>query len=105
MNKGTKLRTAARVIFSIYTSFCIWQVSIGELGNLLHAPWMALVCAAIIVICGIIVDAITTYYNNDYNDISARHTAEMRQEKRENKPDYIGDKFFSDPEEEGDLDE
>ena len=97
MNKGTVLRTIARIAFSIYTAFCMWQVSIGELGKLLDAPCLAVVVAVIIVLCGIIVDAITTYFNNDYTEVAAKHTAEMRQEKRELSPDYKGDRFFVDP--------
>lgn len=97
MNKGTVLRTIARVAFSIYTAFCIWQVSIGELGKLLDAPWLAAGVAVVIVVCGLIVDTITTYFNNDYTDVAAKHTAEMRQEKAELKPDYKGDRFFTEP--------
>lgn len=100
MNKGTILRTIARIAFSIYTAFCMWQVSIGELGKLLDAPWLAVAVAVVIVICGIIVDAITTYFNNDYTEVAAKHTAEMRQEKAELDPNYKGDRFFTDVSEE-----
>lgn len=96
MNKGTVLRTIARVAFSIYTAFCIWQVSIGELGKLLDAPWLAVAVTVVIVVCGIIVDAITTYFNNDYTKVAAQHTDEMRQHKRELSKGYIGDRFFTD---------
>ena len=96
MNKETILRTIARVAFSIYTSFCIWQVSIGELSKLLNTPALAIVFTCIIILCGIIVDIITTYFNNDFTKIAAKHTAEMRQEKREHKEGYVGDRFFTD---------
>lgn len=96
MNKGTILRTVARIAFSIYTAFCMWQVSIGELSKLLDAAWLIPLCAAVIVVCGLIVDGITTWYNNDYNDISAKYTAQMRQEKREQDPNYKGERFFTD---------
>jgi len=95
LNKGTVLRTIARVAFSIYTAFCMWQVSIGELGKLLDAPWLAIAVAVVIVICGMIVDVITTYFNNDYTEVAAQHTAEMRQHKEELKEGYIGDTFFA----------
>jgi hypothetical protein len=75
----------------------MWQISIGELGKILHAPWVAAVCALIIVVCGLIVDGITTYFNNDYTEVAAKHTAEMRQEKAELNPNYKGDRFFSEP--------
>ena len=110
MNRGTILRTIVRIAFSIYTAFCIWQVSIGELGKLLDAPWLAIAATVVIVVCGIIVDTITTYFNNDYTEVAAQHTAKMRQHKRELKDGYIGDRFFTDdlPEmddEEGEEDE
>lgn len=95
MNRETILRTIARIAFSIYTSFCIWQVSVGELSKLLNAPALAIIFTCVIILCGIIVDAITTYFNNDYTKIAAKHTAEMRQEKAELKEGYIGDKFFT----------
>ena len=95
MNRETILRTIARIAFSIYTSFCIWQVSIGELSKLLNAPVLAVIFTCIIVLCGIIVDTITTYFNNDYTEIAAKHTDNMRQEKRELQEDYIGDRFFT----------
>lgn len=95
MNKETILRTIARVAFSIYTSFCIWQVSIGELSKLLNAPALAIIFTCVIILCGIIVDAITTFFNNDYTEVAAQHTAEMRQHKAEMKADYIGDRFFT----------
>lgn len=95
MNKETILRTIARIAFSIYTSFCIWQVSIGELSKLLNAPALAVIFTCVIILCGIIVDAITTYFNNDYTKIAAQHTAEMRQHKAELKEDYVGDRFFT----------
>lgn len=95
MNKETILRTIARVAFSIYTAFCMWQVSIGELSKLLNAPALAIIFTCVIILCGIIVDTITTYFNNDYTEIAAQHTAEMRQHKAEMKADYIGDRFFT----------
>ena len=97
MNKGTILRTIARIAFSTYTVFCMWQVSIGELGKLLDAPWLVIAVTIVIVLSGIIVDWITTYFNNDYTEVAAKHTAEMRQEKAELDPNYKGDRFFVDP--------
>lgn len=95
MNKETILRTIARVAFSIYTAFCIWQVSIGELSKLLNAPALAIIFTCVIILCGLIVDVITTYFNNDYTKVAAKHTAEMRQHKAELKDDYVGDRFFT----------
>lgn len=98
MNKGTKIRTALRIAFSIYTAFCMWQVSIGELSQQLHAPWLVGLCAIIIVISGIVVDFLTTYYNNDYTEEGCIGTGVTRQLKAEKENGYIGDYFYKNDE-------
>ena len=102
MNKGTKIRTALRIAFSIYTAFCMWQVSIGELSKQLNAPWLVVVCAIIIVVAGLIVDALTTYCNNDFTEEACIGTGITRQLKAEKKDNYIGDYFFTDYDQEYD---
>ena len=94
MNKGTKVRTVLRVVFSIYTAFCAWQVSIGELSKQLNAPWLIALCAAVIVIAGLIVDALTTYCNNDFTEEACIGTGITRQLKQESKDGYQGEVFF-----------
>ena len=81
MNKGTKIRTALRIVFSIYTAFCAWQVSINALGDQLGVPWLAAVCAVIIVMSGVAVDVLTTYYNQDYTPEGEAGTKLTRQMK------------------------
>ena len=107
MNKGTKIRTALRIIVSIYSAFCVHQVAISQLGDMLGIPWLAVVCAIIVVLLGLVVDALTTYYNNDYTEEACIGTGITRQLKAENSEDYIGDKFFTDIDldESGDDDE
>lgn len=95
MNKGTKIRTALRIAFSIYTAFCMWQVSIGELSQQLNAPWLVAVCAVIIVLSGLVVDFLTTYFNNDYTEAASIGTGITRQVKREQQEVYNGDVFFT----------
>lgn len=102
MNKGTKARTALRVVFSIYTAFCMWEVSIAKLGEQLHIPWLVALCAIVIVASGLIVDALTTYFNNDFTEEACKGTGITRQLKAEKKEDYIGDYFFEDEEEDED---
>ena len=82
MNNGTRVRTALRIVFSIYSAFCVWQVSISELGKSLGVEWMAIACAIIIVLSGIAVDILTTYLNNDYTVEADTNTKLMRQEKK-----------------------
>ena len=107
MNKGTKIRTVLRIIVSIYSAFCVHQVAISQLGDMLGIPWLAVVCAIIVVLLGLVVDALTTYYNNDYTEEACIGTGITRQLKAENSEDYIGDKFFTDIDidESGDDDE
>ena len=95
MNKGTKIRTALRIIVSIYSAFCVHQVAISQLGDMLGIPWLAVVCAIIVVLLGLVVDALTTYYNNDYTEEDCIGTGITRQLKAENSEGYIGDKFFT----------
>lgn len=102
MNNGTKVRTALRIAMSLYTAFMLWSSAVQDLGSdILTKVWIVLTIAA-----GWLVDYLTTYYNNDYTETAARHTAEMRQHKRELKEGYLGERFFTDePEDEFDLEE
>ncbi len=100
MNKGTKIRTILRIAFSIYTAFCMWQVSIGELSEQINAPWLVGLCAIIIVVSGLVVDALTTYFNNDFTKEACIGTGITRQLKAEKKDGYVGDHFFENYEQE-----
>lgn len=99
MNKGTKIRTALRIAFSIYTTFCMWQVSIGELSKQINAPWLIIACAVVIVVSGLVVDALTTYFNNDFTEEACQGTGITRQLKAQKKNDYIGDVIVPEDEE------
>ena len=104
MNKGTVLRTVLRVAFSIYSALCVWQATINSLGEQIGIPWLAIICAVAIVISGLIVDVITTYFNNDYTEEGCAGTAYTRQLKQERGKSYIGDRFFTDNDSEGEED-
>jgi len=99
MNKGTKIRTILRIAFSIYTAFCMWQVSIGELSKQINAPWLVGLCAVIIVVSGLVVDALTTYFNNDFTEEACQGTGITRQLKAQKKDSYIGDVIVPEDEE------
>ena len=99
MNKGTKIRTILRIAFSIYTAFCMWQVSIGELSKQINAPWLVGLCAVIIVVSGLVVDALTTYFNNDFTEEACQGTGITRQLKAQKKDDYVGDVIVPEDEE------
>ena len=92
MNTGTKIRTALRIAVSLNTAVYAVTAAVGQLGW----GWLTVAWAVLTIISDFAVAFFTTYYNNDYTEVAAKHTADMRQEKRELKEDYIGDKFFTD---------
>lgn len=91
MNVGTKIRTALRVAVSLNTAVYTVTAAVGQLGW----GWLTVAWAVLTIISDFAVAFLTTYYNNDYTEVAAKHTAEMRQEKAELKEGYIGDKFFT----------
>ena len=94
MNKETKVRTALRAVVSIYTGLCVWQVAINELGDMLGTKWVAIICAILIVLFGLAVDVLTTYYHNDYTPEACEGTGLTRLLKRQkNQENYSGEVF------------
>ncbi len=91
MNTGTKIRTALRIAVSLNTAVYAVTAAVGQLGW----GWLTVAWAVLTIISDFAVAFLTTYFNNDYTEVAARHTAEMRQEKRELKEGYIGDRFFT----------
>lgn len=77
MNKGTRLRTAARVIASLNTAVYAVSAGIAGLGfNTLTVIW-----AVLTIIVDFAVAFITTYYNNDYTIEGATGTKVTRDMK------------------------
>ena len=99
MNTGTKQRTAARVLASIGTVLAVWKAVyefvLAETGQMIVAALIAtaLACAVIIV------DFVTTYYNNDFTEEATIGTGLTRQLKAEKAKGYIGDYFYTENEE------
>ena len=89
MNKETKIRTALRVLVSFYTAICVWQVAINELSEKLGIKWLSIACAILIVVLGLVVDTITTYWNNDYTPEACEGTGWTRQQKAINRGEEI----------------
>ena len=85
MNKETKIRTALRIVVSIYSGLCVWQVAISELGDMLGTKWLAIICAILIVLFGLAVDVLTTYFDNNYTPEACEGTGWTRQQKLINK--------------------
>lgn len=94
MNFGTKLRTALRIAASINNALCMTSVAINDF----HIGWLSWLWIALTIASDFVISAITTYFNNDYNEIAAKHTGNMRQEKAEQEQDYVGERFYDEPE-------
>ena len=100
MNKGTRQRTAARVLASIGTVLAVWKAVyefvLAETGQMPVAVLIATVLACAVIV----VDVVTTYYNNDYTEEACIGTGVTRQMKAEKEEGYVGDFFYTDEEEE-----
>ena len=86
MNKGTKIRTAARVIVSLNTAVYAVSASVNGLGF----GKLAILWAILTIASDFAVAFITTYYNNDYTiegvvgTIQTRELKEQRDEPMQN---------------------
>lgn len=95
MNKGTRIRTALRILVSFYSALCVYQVAINELAEMLDAKWIAVVCAILIVLLGIVVDTVTTWYNNDFTEEGCIGTNLTRQLKIQREAMEYENQFLS----------
>lgn len=89
MNNETRIRTALRIVVSIYSGLCVWQVAISELGDMLGTKWLAIICAILIVLFGLAVDVLTTYFDNNYTPEACEGTGWTRQQKAINRGEKI----------------
>ena len=101
---GTKLRTALAIATSLNTALIATDLT-G-----FNNPTVDMVYKIVSIILNFVIVALVTYFNNDYTDIAAQYTAEMRQKKLEHTDGYVGERFFDDgtyeeDEEEGEEDE
>lgn len=103
MNFGTKLRTVLIIATSLNTALMATDLSGFDNAT------VDLIYKVVSIVLNFVIVACATYFNNDYNEISAKHTGNMRQEKAELKQDYVGERFYDEPElheiEGGDIDE
>ena len=91
MNFGTKLRTFLRIAVSVNTAVYAVSAAINDLGS----PRIAAAWAMFTILSDLIVAFLTTYYNNDYTQIAAEKTGEMRLVKMQKGGQYIGENFFN----------
>lgn len=93
MDNGTKLRTILAIATSLNTALIATDVT-G-----FNNPDIDFIYKVISLILNFIIVALATYFNNDYTDIAAEKTAEMRQAKAEQRDGYTGERFFDDEDE------
>lgn len=90
MNTGTIIRTILVVATCFNTALIATDVA------QFHNPTLNLVYNVLSVIANFIIVFCATWFNNDYTDIAAKKTGEMRQMKDEQKSGYVGERFFTD---------
>lgn len=98
MNKGTKIRVILAIAMTINTANVM--TAFAEFDN----PVINTAYKAISLIALIIVGAAGIYYNNDFTKEACIGTGITRQLKAEQKPDYVGERMYTElkePEEEG----
>ena len=92
MNFGTKLRTILAIATSLNTALMATDITgFNNDGLDLAYKITSIALNFIIVAC-------VTYYNNDYTEIAAEYTGEMRQRKDEMKDGYVGEVFYEEEE-------
>lgn len=91
-NQGTVIRTIARIVASAFSAFCVWQTVVDGFGN----KTVSLIWAILIIAFGWGVDFFTHYFNNDFTEVAAKHTADMRTEKKRLEDPTYADSFDTD---------
>lgn len=90
MDSDTRRRTIEGVILYIFTAFATCNtISLSE-------QWQDIIVKILVLA----VEAFVLFYeehykNNDHTEIAAEHTGEMRQEKLEQDPEYVGERFYT----------
>lgn len=92
MNLGTKIRTVLAIATSLNTA--LMATDITEFGN----PNLELVYKIASIVLNFVIVACVTYYNNDYTEVEAQYTGEMRAYKQQLKNDFIGERFIDEDE-------
>ena len=82
MNFGTKLRTVLRIAVSLQNTAVVLTASVQAFASEYHIGWLTLAWAIFALLCNFVVDALTTYYNNDYTvegSVGTKVTREMKE--------------------------
>lgn len=88
MDTGTKLRTALVIATSLNTA--LMATDLTGFNNPEVDFWYKIAS----LVLNFIIVALATYFNNDYTEIAAEKTGEMRQAKLEKTQSYDGEYFF-----------
>lgn len=87
MNRGTRLRTIARVIASLNTAVYAVTASVNGLGF----TKLTLLWTILTIVVDFAVAFVTTYYNNDYTiegEVGTIHTRELKERRNEIMSEY-----------------
>lgn len=87
MNFGTKLRTVLAIATSLNTA--LMATDITEFNN----PKLDIIYKVVSILLNFVIVACVTYYNNDFTEIAAEYTGEMRAKKAELKGEINGERF------------
>ncbi len=100
MNAETRKQTVIAFVTAM-VDFCTAFHIIEFTNDQIQAIYKVALCIVTAIVWGYC----SHYRNNDFTEVAAEHTADMRQHKAELEEDYIGDRFFTDDEEEETEDE
>lgn len=99
MNRGTKIRTVLVIASCLNTALMATDVT------QFHNETVNLIYRIVSVVLNFVIVALATYFNNDFTEEACKGTAVTRQLKAEQRDDYIGEYFFTEPREGGETDE
>ena len=98
MNTGTKIRTILAIATSLNTALMATDIT-G-----FHNGTLDTIYKVVSIILNFVIVALVTYYNNDFTEIAAVHTGNMRLETEQTDGEITGEDFFDDYEEDSDED-
>lgn len=101
MDFQTRRRSVEAAVLYIFTALATFNI--GPVLN--DAQQDVIVKIVFLLVDGFILFYEAHYKNNDHTPIAAEHTGEMRQEKAEQDPNYVGERFYTEDEDAEDIDE
>ena len=83
MNRGTKIRTALMIAALVLAILAIFQVITGLFVKIAVSVFLVAVVFAV------------WYFNSDLTEAGCIGTGATRQIKKEQKPEYVGERFYT----------